>query len=177
MSGKSRDSVKMTDSEVEDYLSDNNKVQVATIGPDGAPHLTTLFYALIDGRIAFWTYGSSQKIKNLRRDPRLSCLIETGTEYSELAGISLRGRATLVEDYEGIRSLGEQVTKRMVGMDDPGISQELKDALLDHQATKRVGVMVEVEHLASWDHAKMAAPPGAAAVTRKEESANTSEES
>lgn len=82
MAGKPRDSVKMTAAEIEDYLTSNNKVQVATIGPDGAPHLTTLFYAMVDGRIAFWTYGSSQKIKNLRRDPRISCLIETGVEYS-----------------------------------------------------------------------------------------------
>jgi PPOX class probable F420-dependent enzyme len=177
MANESRGSVKMTDAEIKEYLADNNKVQVATIGPDGTPHLTTLFYALIDDRIAFWTYGSSQKIKNLRRDPRISCLIETGVEYSELAGISLRGRASLVEDYDGIRALGEQVTKRMVGMDDPGISQELKDALLDHQATKRVGVIVEPEHVASWDHAKMAAPPGAAAITREKETPNTSEES
>ena len=164
MAGKPRDSVKMTAAEIEDYLTSNNKVQVATIGPDGAPHLTTLFYAMVDGRIAFWTYGSSQKIKNLRRDPRISCLIETGVEYSELAGISVRGRAPLVEDYDGIRALGEQVSQRMVGMDDPGISQELKDALLDHQATKRVGVIVEAERIASWDHSKMSAPPGSASV-------------
>ncbi len=179
MAAKPRDSVRMSDAEIKEYLEANNKVQVATIGPDGAPHLTTLFYAVIDGQIAFWTYGSSQKIKNIRRDSRVSCLIETGVEYSELAGISLRGRARLIEDYDGIRSLGEQVSQRMAGMDDPGISQELKDALLDHQATKRVGVIVEAEHIASWDHAKMSAPPGAAAVApnNSEEITDTSEES
>jgi len=173
MAAKPRDSVKMTDAEITSYLEENNKVQVATVGPDGAPHLTTLFYAVIDGQIAFWTYASSQKIKNLRRDPRVSCLVETGVEYSELAGISLRGRARLVEDYDGIRALGERVSERMVGMDDPGISKELKDALLDHQATKRVGVIVEAERVASWDHAKMSAPPGAAAVSAQDNNQNT----
>ena len=76
------------------------KVQVATIGPDGAPHLTTLFYVLDEGRIAFWTYGSSQKVKNLRRDPRITCLVEDGDDYFELRGVSITGRARLIEDYE-----------------------------------------------------------------------------
>ena len=39
-----------------------------------------------EGRIAFWTYASSQKIKNLERDDRITCLVEDGTDYFELRG-------------------------------------------------------------------------------------------
>ena len=45
-----RSAVQMTEEEIEEFLADNMKVQVATIGPDGAPHLTTLFYVLEDGQ-------------------------------------------------------------------------------------------------------------------------------
>ena len=92
------------------------KVQVATIGPDGAPHLTTLFYVVEDGQIAFWTYGASQKVVNLRRDPRITCLVEDGEDYFELRGVSIQGTAAL---DRGVRprsaTLGAKVARRMAG--------------------------------------------------------------
>ena len=98
MSG--RDGVRMGDVEIADFLDDNLKVQVASIGKDGAPHLTTLFYVTLDGSIAFWTYATSQKVRNLERDPRVSALVETGSEYSELAGVSVQGTAELVRCHD-----------------------------------------------------------------------------
>ncbi|MGZ4451753.1 MAG: pyridoxamine 5'-phosphate oxidase family protein [Nocardioides sp.] len=153
-----RDSVRLSDEELAAFLAEQMKVQVATVGPDGAPHLTTLFYALDEaGRITFWTYGSSQKITNLRRDPRVSALVEDGQDYFELRGVSIRGTARLVEDYDEIRVLGARVMTRMSGGVDLG---ELGDQILDKQATKRVGVVIEPEKVASWDHRKMSALPG-----------------
>ena len=83
MSPKKRQAVSMSEAEVEAFLRANIKVQVATVGKDGAPHLTTLFYVVQDGCIAFWTYGTSQKVKNLERDPRISALVETGDDYAD----------------------------------------------------------------------------------------------
>ena len=47
-----RDAIKLTDQEVEGLLAENLKVQVASVGHDGVPHLSTLFYIVRDGRIA-----------------------------------------------------------------------------------------------------------------------------
>src|ERR1700712_1509524 len=110
---KKRGAVAMSDAEIEEFLAGDMKVQVATIGADGAPHLTTLFYVLDEGRIAFWTYGSSQKVKNLRRDPRITCLVEDGDDYFELRGVSITGRATLLEEYDDVKALGARMTQRM----------------------------------------------------------------
>ena len=148
-----RAAVRLSDEELADFLQSNMKVQVATVGPDGAPHLTTLFYALDDqGRITFWTYGSSQKIKNMRRDPRISCLVEDGIDYGELRGVSIQGRGELVEDYDEIRTLGRRVVEVMAGGADLG---DLGDQIVDGQARKRVGVVVVPDKVASWDHRKM----------------------
>lgn len=151
-----RSAVEMTEQEVRAFLEDHNKVQVATNGPDGTPHLTTLFYVLDDGRLAFWTYGSSQKIHNLRRDPRIACLVEGGEDYFELRGVSIRGKARLVEDFDDIRALGARVARRMAG-DRTGEMDlgELGNEIVDQQAHKRVGVVVEPDRVASWDHSKM----------------------
>lgn len=155
----SRSAVQMSDSEIEEFLAANMKVQIGTIGPGGAPHLTTLFYVLEAGLIAFWTYGASQKVLNLRRDPRLSVLVEDGEDYLELRGVSIRGTARIVEDQDAVRELGTRVTRRMAGGVDLG---DLGEQIVDKQARKRVGVVVEPVKVASWDHRKLAGPPGAA---------------
>ena len=160
-----RNAVTMSDGEIEQFLTDNMKVQIATIGPDGTPHLTTLFYVLEDGMVAFWTYGRSQKVVNLRRDPRITCLIEDGEDYFELRGVTIQGKARLVEEYDDIRALGARVAKRMAAEQcDLG---DFGDEIVDKQARKRVGIVVEPVKVASWDHHKMAGPPGSSNQTEE----------
>jgi PPOX class probable F420-dependent enzyme len=138
--------------EVDALLGESMKVQVATVNPDGAPHLTTLFYVMFEGRIAFWTYARSQKIRNLERDPRISCLVETGDDYFELRGVSVSGEAELVRDTDRIRRIGTAVASRMVDGADLG---EIGAAEVERQVQKRVAVLVVPRKTASWDHRKM----------------------
>ncbi len=157
-----RSAVQLSEEEIQQFLLDNMKVQIATIGPDGTPHLTTLFYVVEDGMLAFWTYGRSQKVVNLRRDPRITCLVEDGEDYFELRGVSIQGKARLIEEYDDIRALGSRVAQRMAGAQ-PGEHRDLGDfgdEIVDKQARKRVGIVVEPVKVASWDHSKMAGPPG-----------------
>ena len=150
-----RDAVRMSEGEIAEFLASKDKVQVATIGPDGAPHLTTLFYYVQDGKVAFWTYSSSQKIKNLQRDPRVTLLIEDGDDYFELRGITIHGKAELVTDEEGIREIGTAVADVMAKGQDLG---ELGREVVEKQVKKRWGVVVTPTKVASWDHRKMLNP-------------------
>lgn len=149
----------MDEAETERFLAAHHKVQVATVSADGAPHLTALFYVLEQGRLAFWTYARSQKVVNLRRDPRLTCLVESGADYLELRGVSIHGRARLVEDYDQVRDLGARVARRMAGAEDEADLGELGDAVVAQQAHKRVGVVVEPLRVVTWDHAKLSGLP------------------
>jgi PPOX class probable F420-dependent enzyme len=152
-----RDAVKMSEEEVDVFLRGAKKVQVATVNPDGSPHLATLFYVVRDGRIAFWTYGKSQKIRNLERDPRITCLVEDGEDYFELRGVSISGTATFVREHDELLDLGTAVAMRMVDADDPAALGEIGTSMVQKQATKRVGVIVSHDHVATWDHSKMLA--------------------
>lgn len=147
-----RDAVKMTEQEVKDFLAEHMKVQVATIGPDGSPHLSTLFYDMFDGKIGFWTYGKSQKIKNLQRDPRVSCLIEDGEDYFELRGVSISGTAEVITDKDQIREIGTAVATRMVNGNDLG---DFGRATVEKQVQKRYAVIIIPTKVATWDHRKM----------------------
>jgi len=46
----------MTEAEIGQMLASHNKVQLATNGHDGFPHLVTMYYVMMDGLITFWTY-------------------------------------------------------------------------------------------------------------------------
>lgn len=152
MAAGGRERIRMTDEEVAAFLAEGTKVQVATVGPDGSPHLTTLFYVLRDGLVTFWTYARSQKVANLRRDPRISCLVETGEEYFALRGVSIRGQARLVTGEDEVSEIGTAVATRMVNGADLG---DLGREEVERQVPKRVGVVVVPSHVASWDHRKL----------------------
>ena len=81
----------MTPDEVTAMLAAGRKMQLATINRDGTPHLVTMYYGLLGGQIAFWTYKTSQKAFNLARDPRLTVLVEEGAEYFDLRGAQVNG--------------------------------------------------------------------------------------
>ena len=60
----------MSNDEVLRFLEEERIVTCASFGPRGWPHLMPLWYVVRDGRLWAWTYGKSQKVKNLERDPR-----------------------------------------------------------------------------------------------------------
>src|ERR1043166_7947014 len=97
-----RDRVAMTGADTAALLAGSHKLQLATINRDGTPHLVTMFYVMLGGRIAFWTYRSSQKARNLARDPRVTCLVEDGTDYFELRGVQVYGCVEVIEDTGGV---------------------------------------------------------------------------
>ena len=151
-----RVSTRMGDAEAWELVAQERKLQVATVGPDGAPHVTTLFHTVLDGRLVFWTYARSQKISNLERDPRLACLVEAGEKYEELRGVQIAGRARITRTPEEVAEVGRAVVCRMLGLDpagdlDPAIAGEVA-----RQAQKRVAVEVVAQRLSSWDHRRLA---------------------
>jgi len=145
-----RERIRMTEAEVAEFLAAERTLQVASIGPDGAPHLVPMWFAVIDGRIAMWTYAKSQKAANLRRDPRLTCLAEAGETYGELRGVSIAGRAELHDDYDTVFAVGAELHGRYQG----DMTHESRRGV-EAEATKRVAVFVTADKTASWDHRKL----------------------
>ncbi len=140
----------MTEDEVAALLREQAKVQIATINPDGTPHLVTMFAGLVDGKIAFWTYRSSQKARNLARDPRVTCLVEAGADYLELRGAMIYGSVRVLTDPNDVRYVGHRVVARMMDEDDDAIG-----SVVEQTAAKRHAYVVEPVRVASWDHRKL----------------------
>jgi PPOX class probable F420-dependent enzyme len=146
-----RDQIRMTDDETRVFLEEGRDLQVASLNADGTPHLVTMWYAVQDGEVAFWTYAKSQKIVNLRRDPRIAVLVATGEKYEELKGVSINGRAELVEDRNQVLEYGEAVYERYWGpLDNDAVREGVRT-----MGAKRVVVVVKPEKVTTWDHSKL----------------------
>ncbi|GGQ22091.1 hypothetical protein BKA00_007022 [Actinomadura coerulea] len=158
MAASKRDKIKMSPEEVAEYLAANFKVQVATVGKDGEPHLVTMFYTLYEGKIAFTTYKSSQKVVNLRRNPVMTCLVEDGVEYGELRGVALYGRGLVVEDPGPRSKVGMVVGSRMAGLPVPKLGEPVDPVIaegIEQALAKRVLILMDPERVVSWDHRKV----------------------
>jgi PPOX class probable F420-dependent enzyme len=145
-----RDQVRMTDEEVDAFLQGRHTMNVGTFNHDGTIHLVAMWYGFVDGAPAFWTYRTSQKIKNLERNPSITCLVEDGEEYAELRGVELVGRGELITEPEQTMAIGESVFARYQGE----VTDEVRPFVAQAGA-KRYAVKIHVDKVVSWDHRKL----------------------
>jgi PPOX class probable F420-dependent enzyme len=153
-----RAQIVMSDDEITDFLGRSRIITLATLGSTGLPHLTAMWYGLVDGEIWFETKAKSQKAVNIRRDPRVTVLVEAGDSYDQLRGVSIEGRAEIVDDAEALFKVGVSVWERYTAP----YTEEMRP-YVEQMLNKRVAVRVIPERTRSWDHRKLglpAMPPG-----------------
>jgi hypothetical protein len=155
----------MSATEAAEFLADERVVTCATAGPRGWPHLMPLWYVLREPgpgepgpRLWAWTYASSQKARNIERDPRVTLQVEAGEEYQELRGVMLECEARVYTALETVADLGREIFRRYSVPRGRAPGAELHEqvlAMIDEQAGKRVGLEFIERRRASWDHRKL----------------------
>jgi len=143
----------MSEVEIADFVVKSRTGTLATVGPDGQPHLTAMWYAVLDGEIWLETKAKSQKAVNVKRDPRVSFLIEGGDTYDTLRGVSFEGVAEIVDDPDVSHRVGVSVFERYTGP----YSDEMKP-VIEQMMNKRVCVRIVARRARSWDHRKLGLP-------------------
>jgi PPOX class probable F420-dependent enzyme len=129
-----RAQIVMSEVEVSDFLTQQRSSTVATVGKDGQVNLVAMWYAWRDGHIWIETKSKSQKVVNLRRDGRMSFLVEAGETYDQLRGVAI------VERYNA------------------PYTEELKP-FVELMAKNRVVVRLDPDRVRSWDHRKLGLDP------------------
>jgi PPOX class probable F420-dependent enzyme len=147
---KQRDKIRMTDEEIAEFLRGKHTMSLASINPDGSIHLVAMWYGFLEGEIAFETKAKSQKVANLRRNPNITCMVETGDTYNELKGVQIVGTAEIFDDRDRMLEMGKSVFERHVGP----YTDEMLPAV-EMMLNKRVGIKVNHTRVASWDHTKL----------------------
>ena len=153
MGANQRSQITMSSEEIATYIEQSRIATMGTIGPDGRPHLVAMWYGVIDGAIWFETKGRAQKVKNLQRDNRITCMIEDGHTYDTLRGVSLEGHAEIIDDPAVLWKVGVSVWERYTGP----YTEETRP-FVEAMLNKRVAVRVDVERVRSWDHKKLGMP-------------------
>lgn len=147
MSSKRR-SIKFTPEEQEEFVKKNQKAALATLDKDGFPHVVAMNYFYQDGIFYMTSYGKAQKVINIRRNPKVGLMIETGRVYNELQGVLVRGHCELIEDATQVklsfRRMGEVQGGRA------GVPSEASASM-----PKRVVLKIVPEKITSWDHTKL----------------------
>jgi general stress protein 26 len=127
-------------------------MNIATINHDDTIHLVAMWYGFYEGKPAFETFAKSQKVLNLRRNPRITALVEDGDDYNELRGVELVGTGQVIDDPEVIMAIARNVVTRYIaGVEKP----EDIDAVAAGMARKRSAIVIDVERIVSWDHNKL----------------------
>ena len=147
-----RDLIRMTDQEVAEFLAEPRTVAIATRNPDDSVHLVAMWFApLANGALGFETFSKSQKVLNLRRDPRMTALVEAGDSYDQLRGVELVGQAEVIDDHELLMEIARGVIARY----QPEVGSNDVDAVAEMMVAKRSAVVFRPEKVVSWDHRKL----------------------
>ena len=152
-----RDQIRLADDEIRSFLESEKTIILVSNGPQGFPHAMPMWFVTEpDGTIRMTTYAKSQKVMNLRRDPRVAVLVESGLDYRELRGVVFYGRAEVIDDVEQVIDTllaASDDPSRAVAAGDPG-QRAIRDGMR-RNASKRVLIRVKPGRLVSWDHAKL----------------------
>lgn len=148
-----RGQIKMTEAEVDAFLRERHSMTMSTISPDGSIHSVAMWYGFLEGAIAFETKKKAQKVQNLLRDPRLTCLVEAGETYDQLRGVSLVGTGEVIEEPDRLWELGVSVFERY----NAPYTEEMKP-FVEVMLNKRVVVKLHVAKTVTWDHRKLGLP-------------------
>lgn len=154
MGQNQRSQIEMTGEELTRFIDQSRTCTMATVGPGGMPHLVAMWYAWLDGQVWLESKAKAQKIVNLRRDDRMSVMIEAGNTYETLRGITLEGRGVIVEDPDELWRVGVNVWERYTAP----YSEEFQP-FVEAMLHKRVAVRLDVERVRSWDHRKLGMGP------------------
>jgi PPOX class probable F420-dependent enzyme len=122
---------------VREFLEQPHYAVMATINRFGTPQLTVMWYALhpTEDVILLNSSGPLLKVKNLRRDPRMSLCVEDGARY-----VTIEGTAELIEDRaEQERDVNDHIAPRYVGHRLGSRRWE------DIQRSPRIGIRMRIE--------------------------------
>lgn len=69
---------------------------LATLDPDGSPHVVPMWVAPRTGDVVMAASSRSRKVRNLERDPRATLVVHDSRPGSEVCGVSFRGHVEVV---------------------------------------------------------------------------------
>ena len=149
-----RDQISMTLEEISDFLKNSRTIILVSNGRDGFPHPMPMWYAVDENNVVYMTtFRKSQKINNLKRDPKVSLLVESGDVYQQLKSVVIYTEVELVSDVEATRDILFNISVQRGDLQaDAG--DAIREGMMN-TASKRMGMKFTPDKIISWDHSKL----------------------
>lgn len=142
-----RRQIQLSPAEQAAFLREHHKCALATVDRNGFPHVVGMNFFVRDGAFYMTSYGKAQKVVNIRRNPKVAVMVETGNSYAELRGVMVRGHCEIIEGLEAVKAA-------FAGMAEArGARAGASGAAAS--APKRVVLKIVPEKVISWDHTKL----------------------
>jgi PPOX class probable F420-dependent enzyme len=142
--------IMMTPDEIDAFLREQHTCRVATVSPDGRPHVGALWFAW-DGT-SLWLYSitRSRRWADLRHDPRVAVVVDDGEEYGDLRGVELSGSVDFVGEAPrtGEPHPGLDVPERLFAAKNFGLDAMVHDG-------RHAWLRLTPEAVTSWDFRKV----------------------
>ena len=97
----------LADANVQAFLDTKDVVLLATVNPDGSPLAMPMWFLHDPSALTMISVDGLAKVRNLRRDPRVCVVAETGGR-GDIRGVAVHGRAQLLDDTPDRRARAER---------------------------------------------------------------------
>ena len=145
--------VAMTEGEVWRFLASKDRIFVAFATRRGFPHVTPMWFCVLDGRIYLRTQDYKVKVR-LARVGKVCCSIDEGKRYRELRGVTIWGRSRVVTENALIRSASRAMDARYRSLQWKE-SEMPQKWVADRKLERRAYIEIIPEKISSWDNRKV----------------------
>jgi PPOX class probable F420-dependent enzyme len=136
--------VTLADPKIQAFLATKYVVVLATVDPDGSPLAMAMWLLHDPEALTMISVANLAKVRNLRRDPRVSVVAETGTIGDDaIKGVAVRGRAEFLDESPARRRLVE----RFLAKYDPQLEKYWNGRVMP---PNRVMFRIVPERVRSW---------------------------
>jgi PPOX class probable F420-dependent enzyme len=141
-----RPDIRFTPEEEAAFLREHRKAALATLDQDGFPHVVAMNFVVHDSAFYMTSYGKAQKVLNIRRNPKVGLMVETGAAYAELKGVMLRGHCEIIDEADAVTEVFGWMAEQRGAPRPAGAARS---------APKRVVLKIVPHKITSWDHGKL----------------------
>ena len=98
----------LEDPSIRKFLATKEVAVLATVQPDGSPLAMPMWFLHDAATLTMISVEGTQKVRNLRRDPRVCVVAEAGGGGEDIRGVTVLGRAEFLADGPERRALAER---------------------------------------------------------------------
>ena len=136
--------LEMSSHELNNFLTETHLARIATVQPDGSPHVTPVWYLWNAPYLLIAVVSTSRKVRNIQQNPRVAITIDT--ESSPAQGVIIEGTA-LIKNLPA--RVEHEICARYIKSSD-------LEKYLEYTRNNFASLLLEItpSKIISWDYAK-----------------------